>query len=79
MARNSSKIKNAIQDTEINAIKEHISRLDHSFRIINDHTTQLSQDMAKVKSDINWLVWGQRTILFGLIVALVLYIVEKVI
>lgn len=79
MRRNNNRVHNAIQDLQIQEIKADISALRESYKTLNDHSSEMAESISRLKTDIDWLKWAVRGVLFGIVVSVALSIITIVI
>jgi len=68
------KAKNSIQDEQIKTIQKNIQELNNSYKVLNDHSHTMSSDIQQIKTDIDWLKWAVRIVLFGIVVSIAITI-----
>ena len=77
--KNKTNIENALQNKDIDIIQNDINELKNSYKVLNDHSTQMTNDIASIKQDIEWLKWAIRIVLFGMIVSISTTIILSII
>jgi len=71
-------ITNELQNKDIEFIKSDICKLQTNYQVLNDHSSKMTTDISQIKTNVDWLIWGVRVVIFGIIITIAITIILSV-